>query len=98
MRIIINGVCGRMGSELLKIVNSGYYGSQFAAGVDINVTSDMGEGFFTSLEDVKDDADCIIDFSHHTCTAAILKYAVEKNLPVAITYSQQLSELLSAGR
>ena len=94
MRIIINGVCGRMGSELLKIVNSGYYGSQFAAGVDINATADMGEGFFTSLEDVKNEADCIIDFSHHTCTAAILKYAVEKNLPVVLCTTGHTEEEL----
>jgi len=94
MRIIINGVCGRMGSELLNIIRSGYCGSEFAAGVDINVTADMGEGFFTSLEEVKNEADCIIDFSHHTCTASILKYAVEKNLPVVLCTTGHTEEEL----
>ncbi len=81
MKILINGVCGRMGSELLRIVASGYCGAELAAGVDINAN---GGGFYTSLEDVKEPADCMIDFSHHSCTPAILKYAVEKNLPVVI--------------
>lgn len=94
MRIIINGVCGRMGSELLNITRSGYCGSEFAAGVDINATADMGEGFFTSLEEVKNEADCIIDFSHHTCTASILKYAVEKNLPVVLCTTGHTEEEL----
>lgn len=91
MKILINGVCGRMGSELLKIVESGYCGAQFAAGVDINA---KGGGFYTALEDVKEPADCMIDFSHHSCTPAILKYAVEKNLPVVIATTGHTPEEL----
>lgn len=84
MRVIINGVCGRMGYELQMIVNTGYCGAQFAAGVDINAVPNSASHMYTSLEDVKEDADCIIDFSHHSCTASMLKYAVSKNLPVVI--------------
>ena len=71
MRVIINGVCGKMGSEILRIVRCGYCGAKLAAGVDINATADKEGFFFTSLEDVNKKADCIIDFSHHSCTPSI---------------------------
>lgn len=91
MKILINGVCGRMGSELLKIVKSGYCGATLAAGVDINAGS--GD-FYTSLYDVNESADCLIDFSHHSCTSDILKYAVERNLPVVIATTGHTAEEL----
>lgn len=36
MKIIVNGSCGRMGREVVKLIEAGYRDSVIAAAVDIN--------------------------------------------------------------
>ncbi|MBE6646964.1 MAG: 4-hydroxy-tetrahydrodipicolinate reductase [Ruminococcaceae bacterium] len=84
MKILINGIGGRMGAEVKKMVLDGYRSSTLCAGVDINEVN-IGEApVYTSWADVKETPDCIIDFSHHTATEALLKYAVEHNIPTVV--------------
>ena len=84
MKILINGIGGRMGVEIKKMALEGYRGSKIAAGVDLNPLSLGNIATYTDIYDVREDFDCIIDFSHHSATKKLLEYAVEKNAPVVL--------------
>ncbi len=73
-----------MGAEVKKIVLEGYRGAKLCAGVDINPISKPEAPVYTSFDKVKEAPDCIIDFSHHTATPALLKYAVDNNIPIVL--------------
>lgn len=94
MKFILNGICGRMGSVLNETVKSGYRGAEIAAGVDINCSESTGVPCYKSLEDVQETADCIIDYSNHVCTPALMAYAVSKKLPVIIATTGHTEEEL----
>jgi len=93
MRIIVNGVGGRMGQEVVKLAQSGYKQSEIVAGVDINKV-DYGFPCFTSWDDVNVSADCIVDFSFHTATESMLNYATSKNIPVVLCTTGHTKEEL----
>ena len=84
MKILIHGIGGRMGVEIKKMALEGYKGSEIAAGVDINPIELDGIPTYTDIYDVKEDFDCIIDFSHHSATKKLLEYAIAKNAPIVI--------------
>ncbi len=84
MKILINGIGGRMGVEIKKMALEGYRGAKVAAGVDITPMSLEGIPTYTDIYEVKEDFDVIVDFSHHTATKKLLEYAAEKNKPVVL--------------
>lgn len=96
MNIVINGIGGFMGKEVKKLCEAGYRQSALACGVD-PVAAD-GNGTYAALTDIPADTvmDCIVDFSTHTCTDALLDYAIVHRLPVVIATTGQTPEELSA--
>ena len=80
MRIIVNGAAGRMGAELLRMIENGARGAELAAAVD----RAGGDGILTSLEDFNGNADVIIDFSHHSAISSLLAYARSRHIPVVV--------------
>lgn len=88
INVIINGAGGRIGKELLRLVDES---NEFnlAAAVD----SFGGEGVeYANLSEVKANADVIIDFSNHVLTAELCEYAKEKNIPLVIATTGQTLE------
>ena len=85
MKIVINGILGFMGKEVRKLCDASYRGSEFFCGVDVFANGE-DKDVFSSLDTVTniDGADCIVDFSHHEATPALLEYAVAKNVPVVL--------------
>jgi len=81
MKVIVNGACGRMGSELLKMINGHYRDSELAAAVDLLSQSD---DIYKNISEFSGPADVIIDFSYHTATPDLLAYAYKKNIPIVI--------------
>lgn len=79
MNIIINGAGGRMGKALRAMLEK--KGFAAAALIDPFVQED---GMLTSLAEYSGQADCIIDFSNHAGTQALLDYALTRKLPVVI--------------
>ena len=82
IRIIINGVCGRMGREILRL-------SRDAEDIEAVFGVDVGNYDVTGIPcsqnyDEAPAADCVIDFSFHTATSAALSFAVKKCIPVVI--------------
>lgn len=94
MKIIVNGSNGKMGRELIRLLKEGYRGCTLAAAVDINVPEKADYPTFSSLEDVNVDADCVIDFSHHSAALAITNYAVSSGLPVVVATTGHTEEEL----
>lgn len=83
MKIIINGIGGRMGAEVAKLALSGMRGAELIAGVDPYGSFD-GVKCFASFDEIKDKTDCIIDFSHHSATKSLLAYAEKSGTPVIV--------------
>ncbi len=85
MKIFINGICGHMGREVVSLCEAGYRGGECVGGVDGFAKG--GETFvvYKDFSDVPEcGIDCIVDFSHHTLTPALLKFAIERRLPTVL--------------
>ena len=85
MNILLNGISGYMGREVVKLCDSGYRGAKLSLGVDPN-GSDAAVPTYNSLDDVysTDGVDCIIDFSHHSVTPGLLEFAIARKLPLVL--------------
>ena len=94
MRIIISGICGRMGSELAALCEKGYLGMSLAAGVDFKADESVAH-HHTSFDGVTEKADCIVDFSHHLATNALCAFAIKENLPLVIATTGQTEDELN---
>ena len=79
MNIIINGAGGRMGKALRAMLEK--KGVTAAALVDPFVQE---AGVLSQLTDYTGSADCIIDFSNHAGTQALLDYALQNKMPVVV--------------
>ncbi len=83
MRIIVNGAGGQMGRVLCAMIDENP-ATELAARVSVEFTPDPENRVFASIADCDADADCIIDFSHHTAVPTLCAYAAEKKLPLVI--------------
>ncbi len=91
MKIILNGFSGRMGAAVLEVTSNGYMNSEVVAGVDI-VYKDGDIPCYSSFSDVKETADCIIDFSNHASIKAVADYAVASSLPLVVSTTGHTEE------
>lgn len=95
IRIILNGAGGRMGREISRILESGSSPCSLAAAVDAKGLDAVPYPAYTSVSDCDIEADCIIDFSHHSATAELMQYAVSRSLPIVVATTGQTEEELS---
>ena len=84
MKILICGVGGRMGREVASLALAGMRGAEVVAGFDILPVDTREFPSYTNWSDVCEMPDCIIDFSHHAGTSAMLDFACEKKIPVVL--------------
>ena len=91
MKIIINGSNGRMGKTVAELIEN-KANAEAVALVDINNVASSGTPIYEALGDFSGEADCIIDFSHHTCTEGLLEYAVSRKIPVVICTTAHTDE------
>ena len=95
MRILLSGLNGHMGAEVAKLCAEGFRGAELAAGVDyMNQTAAVPCA--PSFQSAETDVDCIVDFSHHSCTADMLAFAVKNRLPLVIATTGQTDEEFAA--
>ncbi len=94
MRLIINGANGRMGKEIVALAINGYKGAELVAGVDVNPPESAPYHIYRALDEVSEDADCIIDFSHHSCTRELVDFAIRKKMPLMIATTGHSAEEL----
>lgn len=91
MKFIINGALGRMGRQLQGVISREDCPHEIAALVDFNGD---GEKILKNLSDYQGEADCIIDFSHHTAINSIYDYATSKGIPCLIATTGQTEQEL----
>ena len=96
MKLIINGAGGRMGRVLLDTIDADPR-FELAAAIDNRFTKD-GHGQYARIEDFRGNADCIIDFSHHTATPALSRYAASRRIPLVIATTGQTPDELAVVR
>lgn len=82
VRIILSGANGKMGKVIQSVV-SGRDNCEIVAGVDINTESN-GFPVYSTFEEIKEDADVIIDFSNPALLNSLLSYSEKKSIPVVI--------------
>lgn len=92
MKIIVNGANGKMGSVLCGMLRDGKHAFSLAAAVN---SSTPVEGMLRSLDAFEGEADCVVDFSHHDGTRALLDFCVSRDLPLVIATTGQTEEELS---
>ena len=92
MKILICGVGGRMGREVAKMALDGVRGAVPVAGFDVLPLDTREFPTYTNWADVEEMPDCIVDFSHHTATDALLAYACEKKIPTVIATTGHTDE------
>ena len=83
MNVLINGADGKMGNELLSVIND-QEGFEVVCGVDREANDKKEFPIYSNIEDIKEKVDVIIDFSVPVATFKILKYAVNNKVPIVI--------------
>ena len=83
MNVLINGADGKMGNELLSVINN-QEGFDVVCGFDIEANNKKGFPIYSNIDDIKEKVDVIIDFSVPVATFKILKYAVTNKVPIVI--------------
>lgn len=101
MRVLLNGVGGFMGGEVIRAVHRGYGDAILVGGIDLMGTPTVSFPCVKSFEQAErsfpqGSADCMIDFSNHVCTQALLDFAVNTKIPVVIATTGHTSEELTA--
>jgi len=88
IKAIIHGAGGRMGKELLRLIDASEEFTLAAA-----VDKFGGENVaYTALSGFEGEADVIIDFSNHVLTKEVCEYACDRNIPVVIATTGQDAE------
>ncbi len=89
MRILINGYLGHMGQEVAKLALAGYRGAELGCGVDQTGAENGGIVCYAGFSSAPTDVDCVVDFSHHACTGALLDFCVSNSLPLVLATTGQ---------
>ena len=87
MRIILHGASGHMGRIVRRLIDDNE-NMFLAAAVDVS----GAEGCLPSLDAFTGEADCVIDFSHHSATQTLLDYCIRRNLPLVLCTTGQTAE------
>ena len=98
MRILLSGLGGHMGAEVAKLCAEGYRGAELVAGVDYMNWQNAAVPCAPDFDSACADVDCIVDFSHHSCTNALLAFAVKNRLPLVIATTGQTDDERAAIR
>lgn len=92
MKYIIHGACGRMGQVVLRVFRANCPDADL---IPVDPMTRDGEAY-AALTDYTGPADCIVDFSHHSATAALTAYATVRKLPLVIATTGQTEAELAA--
>jgi len=100
-RILLSGANGKMGRMIASCCQNG---SSYciAAGVDLVTASDGSFPIYRSFDEVTEQADVLIDFSHPSVLSDVLAYAVSHSLPAVICTTglspEQIAAVNEAGK
>lgn len=83
INIILSGCNGKMGQVISRLVSE-REDINIAFGVDINTEEKSGYKVYPSFDDVPEDGDVIIDFSHPACFDGIINYCRKTKMPLVM--------------
>ncbi len=103
MKILLNGIGGFMGREVLRAAENGYGGATVVGGIDLCAAGTGDIPFASDFDRAAElfplgTADCLVDFSHHACTEALLAFAVKTKIPLVLATTGHTEEELAAVR
>ncbi len=88
MKILLSGINGFMGREVLRLSD------EVVCGVDKNIEGAPVKTVSNFVEAEKE-VDVIIDFSHHSATKDLLAFATENKIPLVLATTGQTEEELN---
>ncbi len=88
LRIILNGAGGRMGREVREMLLDGDGSAVLCAQID----KSSPEIVLKNIAEYRDEADVIVDFSHHSAIKELVAYAVGRKMPLVICTTGQTQE------
>ncbi|KMT22678.1 4-hydroxy-tetrahydrodipicolinate reductase [Clostridium cylindrosporum] len=84
MKILLFGCNGRVGQVLTRIIDESN-DMETVCGVDRNPEKASNNyPVYTSLKDVKENVDVVIDFSNHSCLSGLLEFGKSTKTPLVI--------------
>ena len=92
VKILWSGITGRTGQEALKVIKDNNM-AEIVAGI---CRSDINYYNYDNLNDIKEEFDVIVDFSHKDSFDKILKYAIKMNKPLIIGTAGLTEEQMKA--
>ena len=93
IKVLINGINGRMGQEVLKQINLSD-DFEVSCGVD-KFDNNLNIPTYSDINLIKENPDVIIDFSIPEASMNILEFAKQKNIPIVIATTGFSDEQLS---
>ena len=85
IRILFCGANGRMGRATADLIRAN---DKFTLTAGIDITGEgasaIGAPVYKHIAEVTEEADVIVDFSHHSALPELLSYAKDKHLPIVI--------------
>ena len=97
MNILLSGINGFMGKEVVKIINQ-TDGLNLVGGVDVNADENCPVTCVKTFSEANEkilknvDVNCIFDFSHHSATNDLINFAVENKIPLVLATTGQTEE------
>ncbi len=94
MRILVSGLSGAMGCEVAKLALAGYRGAVLAGGVSRHDhdSDKFGVPCAADYDHAVTDVDCVVDFSHHSTTDALLAFVKAHHLPLVLATTGQTED------
>ena len=85
MNILLVGMYGHMGQQVVKLAKAGLRGASVVLGVDPGAAEGdpLCARSFDAVADVAN-VDCIVDFSHHSAAMALVDFAVRNRKPLIV--------------
>lgn len=80
-RVILCGANGKMG-HVIENCSHNFEDIKIVCGVDLNTKAYSTFPIYQSIQDCKEEADVIVDFSHPSCLNDFLTYALQHNIPM----------------
>ncbi len=91
--VILNGACGKMGRAIAEAAAS--CDTRIVAGVD-PFSAPCAFPLYASLEDVTECADVLVDFTVHTSTEDLIRFAERTGTPLVVATTGHTQEELDA--
>lgn len=101
LKIIMSGCNGRMGQVITRMVGS-MEDAKIVAGIDLNTVQLSGYPVYAAAEELTEEADVVIDFTHTSALTPLLTFCIARKLPVVLSttgYSaEQMEEIKEASK